>query len=94
LEGQSRIDGIETGETTIDAVGGPIVLNGSLAPGSATTVVDSGDTIKITLSPETSCQLAVSGASRITSTLPGVRMPADPTSDFQVNVGSTPRRPN
>lgn len=90
LEGQSRIDGIDTGGTTIDAVGGPIVLNGSLAPGSATTVVDSDDTVKITLSAATSCQLEVSGASQFSSTIPGVQVPANPTNDFQTNIGNSP----
>ncbi len=91
LEGQSRIDAYDTGGTNIDGYGGPIVLNGSLAPGSATTVTDQSDTINITLSPDTSCQLDIFGSpSKITSNIPGVQMPADQTSHALANIGNNP----
>jgi hypothetical protein len=89
LEGQSKIDADASSDS--DTYGGPIVLNGSLAPGSATTVSDQGDTINMTLSQDTSCQLDISGwPSQITSNIPGVQMPADQTSDVLANIGSNP----
>ncbi len=90
LEGNSKLDATYTGGTSIDTPGGPIVFNGSLAPGSSTTMEDSGATINVTLSPDTSCQLDISGdTSKFTSNIPGVQM-LDPTSGLNANIGSTP----
>lgn len=91
LEGQSKIDAdAGTGDAS-NSSGGPIVFSGSLAPGSATTVTDQSDTINITLSTDTSCQLDISGwPTTITSNIPGVQKPANQITDILANIGSNP----